>query len=126
MSSKSSGSGAVQRRCSGIGSVGRPADRSLDKLHAHGKRTLDVVLDKTLLRVELNGEVTRRLSAFDAATEVDEARLLYVPFTVTTCPVAALVLCRRLGLIESKLAAMDDFGVAYTYLTNIVARELEN
>ena len=87
---------------------------------------LEGLLAHTEMRAILDGQAMRRACAFDAETEAgEEQRLLYVPFAITENPVTALVLCRRFGLIESKLAALGD-AAAYVYLTHLVAPELEN
>jgi hypothetical protein len=78
------------------------------------------------LREVLDGLVERRLLAFAAETDATEPRVLFVPFHVAMCPVMALLICRRTGLLRSKLAEMSAEDANFIYLTTIAKRDPEN
>jgi hypothetical protein len=46
-----------------------------------------------------------------------------VPFHITTCPATALLICRRTGLLRSKLDEMTVEAADYTYFTTIAKPE---
>jgi hypothetical protein len=77
-------------------------------------------------REVLDGLIERRLRAFDAQTDATEPRVLFVPYHITECPATALLICRRNGLLRSKLSSMSAEDAHYTYLTTITKLDPEN
>ena len=120
---RKSGGGAVLTRSRGKGSVGGSANDLSPSAVPARKRGLLYAEPRQVL----DGMVTRRLGAFDAETEGSgEARALYVPFHITTCPASALRICFERGLLKLKLASMTPEAADYLYLTMITRQEPEN
>jgi len=67
----------------------------------------------------LDGWVTRKPSGFDAVTDSSGARQLYIPFSLTTDPIEALLACRAQGLLREKLDRMDSTAADLTYCLTI-------
>ncbi len=71
----------------------------------------------------LDGEVERGLYGYCASTD---ERVLYVPHAKAADAAEAVLLCRRGGLLRSKLDSMTAEDAHYTYLTTIPKRDPES
>ena len=109
--SRASGAVAVpgtDRRCGGT----RTQRNSVVETAAHAE-----------LRLELDGEVERTATGFNAATPT---RRMFVPYDRTCDPAVALVICKAQGLVLAKLASMDDATAAITYALTFPRSVMEN
>jgi hypothetical protein len=71
----------------------------------------------------LDGVAERRLFGYDAITD---ERVLHVPHAKAHDEAAALLICRRTGLLRDKLAAMEPTLAAIVYLTAITEPNTED
>ena len=98
------------------------ADRAPSGTGAQANSVLEAE-SNAILRQFLDGEAQGSKFGFLAETEF---RFLWVPYTATRSPVAALLACREGGLLRVKLDRMDPRDADCLFFTTITKREPEN
>jgi len=122
---KSIGGGVVLTRARGGGSVARASRDCTPGATPEPREGILEGNSRELCEL-VDGECIRTRYGFDAETEASEPRALLVPYDITTCPATALLVCRRSGLLKTKLAKLPQETAAYLYLTTLTRAEPEN